>query len=239
MTKSRSRWHKPGWRFLRRLLVWPLILVIGYWAFALLAYRFVLPPATPLMVIRSISHGGWIDYRRQPLSRINPHLVRAVIASEDARFCQHHGIDMGAVGDAIEDYQNKGRMRGASTITMQVSRNVFLWNGGGFVRKALEMPLALLLDATWPKRRIIETYLNIAEWGDGAFGAEAAAHRYFNKPANRLTVAEAARLAAVLPNPIRWSAARPTQYIRTRTAIIERRMRQLGTPQIHCVGRER
>jgi monofunctional biosynthetic peptidoglycan transglycosylase len=141
---------------------------------------------------------------------------------------------MSAVSDAIEDYQNKGRMRGASTITMQVSRNVFLWNGG-VVRKALEIPLALLLDATWPKRRIIETYLNIAEWGDGAFGAEAAARRYFNKPANQLTAAEAARLAVILPNPIRWSAIRPTQYIRTRTTIVERRMRQLGSPQTRCL----
>jgi monofunctional biosynthetic peptidoglycan transglycosylase len=92
MTKARSRWHKPGWRFLRRLLLWPLIAVIGYWAFALLAYRFVLPPATPLMVIRSISHGEWIDYRPQSLPRINPHLARAVIASEDARFCQRRAL---------------------------------------------------------------------------------------------------------------------------------------------------
>jgi monofunctional biosynthetic peptidoglycan transglycosylase len=236
MTRSRSRWHKPGWRFLRRLLLWPLLLVLSYWAATLLVYRWILPPVTPLMLIRSIDQGNWIDYRRQSLPRISPHLVKAVIASEDSRFCQHHGIDLNAVSDAIEDYSTRGRLRGASTITMQVSRNVFLWNGGGIVRKVLEVPLALLLDALWPKQRTIELYLNIAEWGDGTFGAEAAARRYFNKPARQLTPAEAAQLAAILPNPIRWSAARPTRYIQARSKIIHRRMAQLGRAQLDCLA---
>jgi len=120
---------------------------------------------------------------------------------------------------------------------MQVSRNVFMWTGGGFIRKIVEAPLALILDALWPKARIMEIYLNIAEWGPGIFGAEAAAKFYFHKPAASLTPREAARLAAILPNPVRWSASKPTPYIERRTNIIERRMRQLGGNQLACVTR--
>jgi len=230
-----TRWRKPGWRFLRRLLWWPLLAVIVYWLLALIVYRFINPPLTPLMIIRSVHHGALIQHTSVNLDKINPMLARAVIASEDSRFCSHHGIDFDAVGDAIEDYGNRGRLRGASTLTMQVARNIFMWNGGGAARKILEAPLALLLDAVWPKRRIIEVYLNIAEWGDGVFGAEAAAHKHFHKPARELTTKEAARLVAVLPNPIRWSAARPTLYINQRTSVIQNRIGQLGAQQIKCL----
>jgi monofunctional biosynthetic peptidoglycan transglycosylase len=118
---------------------------------------------------------------------------------------------------------------------MQVARNVFLSTGGGVVRKAIEVPLALALDAWWPKRRILEVYFNIAEWGPGLFGAEAAAQHYFRKPAAALSSAEAARLAAVLPNPIRWNAGRPTSYIEYRTGVIQTRMLQLNRTQVACV----
>src|SRR5262249_24290398 len=155
----------------------------------------------------------WIEHDIVSLGKISPYLERAVIVSEDGRFCIHHGIDFDAVQDAIDDYEERGRLRGASTISLQVARNVFLWTGGGAVRKAIEAPLALSLDAAWSKRRILEIYLNIAEWGPNVFGAEAAAQYYFHKPASALTLFEAARLAAILPNPIRWSAARPTPYI--------------------------
>jgi monofunctional biosynthetic peptidoglycan transglycosylase len=233
--KKKSRWQKPGWRLLRRLLLWPLYIVLGYWLFALIVYRFFNPPLTPLMVLRSIENHTLVQHDSVRLGQISPVMVRAVIAAEDSRFCQHHGIDFDAVGDAFADYESRGRLRGASTITMQVARNVFMWNGGGAVRKIIEAPLALLLDAVWPKRRIIEVYLNIAEWGDGVFGAEAAARIHFHKPASSLTAKEAARLAAVLPNPIRWNAARPTPYINQRTSIIQNRIGQLGPTQTGCM----
>lgn len=235
MRRKTSRWQKPGWRWLRRLLLWPLAAVLLYWVFALVVYRFLNPPLTPLMVLRSVEQGSLVQHDSVRLDAINPALMRAVVAAEDSGFCLHHGIDFDAVDKAIADYERRGRVRGASTITMQVARNVFLWNGGGAVRKLLEAPLALLLDAAWPKRRIVEVYLNIAEWGDGLFGAEAAAQTHFRKSARSLNVREAARLAAVLPNPIRWNAAQPTPYIQQRTAIIQTRIGQLNAQQLQCL----
>ena len=222
-------------RILLRLVKTILLVLLVFWLGGLLLFRFVDPPATPLMLIRSIERGGWIDYRPAGLETVAPALARAVIASEDSRFCFHRGIDLGAVQEAWDDYGETGRLRGASTITMQVARNLFLWPGGGFVRKAIEAPLALALDFTWPKRRIIEVYLSIAETGPGLFGAEAAARAHFGKAAARLSETEAARIAAVLPNPVRWSAARPTAYIERRAGIIRGRMGQLGREQIACL----
>lgn len=221
-------------RPLTKLLKLVIIALLVLWLGGLLLFRFVDPPATPLMVIRSIEGGALVRHHSIALSAMSPALVQAVIASEDGRFCFHHGIDMGAVQDALDDYEERGRLRGASTITMQVARNLFLWPGGGFARKALEAPLALAMDATWPKRRIMEVYLNIAEMGDGVFGVGAATQTYFGKPPDKLTVSEAARLAAVLPNPVHWNAARPTPYIERRTAIIRGRMAQLSGAQQAC-----
>ena len=186
------------------------------------------------MAIRSIERGALVRYHPVALSAISPTVVQAVIAAEDGRFCFHHGIDVDAVQDALDDYEQRGRLRGASTITMQVARNLFLWPGGGFVRKAIEAPLALALDALWSKRRIMEVYLNIAEMGDGVFGVNAAARTHFGKTSDKLTVDEAARLAAVLPNPVFWSAARPTAYIEGRTASIRGRLAQLSRAQQAC-----
>jgi monofunctional biosynthetic peptidoglycan transglycosylase len=214
-----------------RLLIRALLLVaagfVAVVVLGLLAYRWIDPPGTPLMLIR-LAEGEGLRYQPRPLGAVAPALARSVIASEDNRFCLHAGVDWGAVGDALDELDNRGRMRGASTITMQVARNLFLWPGGGFVRKAAEVPLALAIDFLWPKRRIIEIYLGIAEWGHGIYGAEAAAEAHFGKPAARLSAHEAALLAAVLPNPRRWDAARPTAYIERRAAIIEARTRQLG-----------
>lgn len=210
--------------------------ILLLWLAGLLLFRFVSPPLTPTMLISVFENRRWIKHDTVSIKKISPHLLRAVIASEDGRFCMHNGIDFDAVQDAVEDYQESGRLRGASTISMQVARNVFLWTGGGAARKAIEAPLALSLDAAWSKRHILEIYLNIAEWGPGVFGAEAAAHYYFRKPASALTANEAARLAAILPNPIRWSAAKPTPYIFNRIATIQTRMGQLGRAQVHCVG---
>lgn len=219
-----------------RLLKICAALLLVFWGGGLLLFRFIDPPATPLMVIRSIERGAWIAYRPVRLGEVAAVLPRAVIASEDGRFCLHRGIDLGAVQEALEDYEETGRLRGASTITMQVARNLFLWPGGGFVRKAIEVPLALALDALWPKRRIMDVYLNIAEMGVGLFGADAAAQAYFDRPASRLTEAQAARLAAILPAPTRWNAARPTAYVERRTGTIMARMAQLGPSQLGCLG---
>jgi monofunctional biosynthetic peptidoglycan transglycosylase len=212
-----------------RLLRWLVTAILVFWLGGLLLYRFVDPPATPLMLIRSIERGAWVSYRPVDDAAIAPVLGRAVVASEDSRFCLHHGIDFVAVQDALEDYDETGRLRGASTITMQVARNLFLWPGGGFLRKALEAPLALLLDALWPKRRILAVYLNVAEMGPGLFGAEAAARAHFDRP----------RLAAILPNPRHWDAGRPSAYVLRRAGIIRARMAQLAREQTACFAGSR
>jgi monofunctional glycosyltransferase len=206
-----------------------------FWLGGLLLFRYVNPPITATMLIGLFEHRVALKQRSVSLNNISPLLQRAVIASEDGRFCAHNGIDFNAVEEAMDDYGESGKLRGASTVSMQVARNVFLWTGGGVARKILEAPLALALDAFWPKRRILEVYFNIAEWGPGIFGAEAAAQRYFHKPAAALSSIEAARLAAVLPNPIRWNAARPTAYIERRTGIIQTRMLQLNRNQLACL----
>ncbi|WP_341703469.1 monofunctional biosynthetic peptidoglycan transglycosylase [Ferrovibrio sp.] len=224
-------------RLLIRLAKAALLAVLGFWLGGLLLYRFVDPPATPLMVIRSLERGALVAYRPVGLEAVAASLPRAVVAAEDGRFCLHHGIDFAAVQDAIEDYGESGRLRGASTITMQVARNLFLWPGGGFLRKAIEAPLALLLDALWPKRRILEVYLNIAEMGDGLFGAEAAAQAHFGHPAARLDRNEASRLAAILPSPRHWDAGRPDSYVLRRASILRARMAQTGREQLACFER--
>lgn len=209
--------------------------IVLFWLAGLLLFRYVDPPLTATMMISAIEHRAWLQHRSVALDMVSPQLQRAVIAAEDGRFCAHDGIDFDALQDAVEDYEEKGKLRGASTISMQVARNVFLWTGGGMLRKVIEAPLALALDAGWPKRRTLEIYLNVAEWGPGIFGAEAAAQHYFHKPAAALSSAEAARLAAVLPNPIRWNAARPTSYIEYRTGVIQTRMLQLNRTQVACL----
>jgi len=187
-----------------------------------LVYRFVPVPLTPLMVLRQLQGWGlekqWVDYEQ-----LSPQLRRAVIASEDARFCGHHGFDWHEIDAAVSDYESGERLRGASTITQQTAKNLFLWPGG-WLRKIVEVYPTVLLELLWPKRRILETYLNIAEWGPGIYGAEAASRDYFGRPARLLTAPEAALMAAVLPNPRRWSPAKPTEYIRSRAATIQARM---------------
>lgn len=210
-------------RLLRRIA----LIAVGLLAALILLYRFVDPPLTPLMLIR-LAQGDGLQHSARPLAAIARDLPRAVVAAEDNRFCRHWGVDWSAVGEALEDFDEKGRMRGASTITMQVARNLFLWPGGGFLRKAVEVPLAFAIDLAWPKQRIIEVYLNIAELGPGTFGVEAAARLHFGKPAARLTRREAALLAAILPSPRHWSAGRPSAYIERRAGIIAGRIDKLG-----------
>ena len=185
-------------------------------------YRFFDPTST-LIVARRIV-GKRVDRTVVPLSRVAPILPRTVIASEDGRFCVHHGIDLAELKEAWEDADDLSDLRGGSTITQQVAKNLFLWPGRSVIRKALEFPLALWIDLVLPKRRIMEIYLNIAEWGpNGEFGIEAGSRRAFNKPASQLTANEAALMAAILPNPKRRSARLPRPAIRHIAGIVQAR----------------
>lgn len=202
----------------------------------LIALYTVAPPVSTLMLGRWIT-GQPVVRMLAPLEAIDPRLVRAVIASEDSGFCRHHGVDWGELKDVIDDAGDGGPRRGASTLTMQVAKNLLLWPGRSYVRKALEIPLAMAIDLVWSKRRILDAYLNIAEWGPaGEFGAEAGAQRAFGKSARTLSAQEAALLAVVLPNPHRRNAARPGPGLRRVAAIVARRAAAL--PEIAaCVGR--
>jgi monofunctional biosynthetic peptidoglycan transglycosylase len=176
------------------------------------------------MVIRGIQGYG-LAKEWTPLDRISGHLVRAVLAGEDAKFCRHHGFDWDAIANAWTRYESgQGRLLGASTISMQTAKNVFLWPGRDWIRKAGEAYFTALIELAWSKRRIIEMYLNVAEWGPGIYGAQAAAQHYFHKPASALTTLEAARLAAVLPDPLDRSPSAPTLAVRRHAASILHQM---------------
>jgi monofunctional biosynthetic peptidoglycan transglycosylase len=210
-------------RFFMRAVAALLLVVV--------ACRFIEPPVTSLMMIRAVETRSPLWERQQvPLRAVSPALLRAVIAAEDERFLAHHGVDWGALERAREynERWNGRRLRGAGTITMQCARTVFLWPGRSYVRKGLEIGLAYVLELAWGKRRILEVYVNSVEWGDRVYGIEAAARRYFGVPAARLDAQQSAFLAAVLPNPRRWSPAAPTPYIQARAAIIEARAARVG-----------
>jgi monofunctional biosynthetic peptidoglycan transglycosylase len=223
-------------RYLLRSIALLLTPVLLYWLLGVAVYRYVLPPVTPLMLIRSVERGHLVWHQGVPLEAIARPLALAVVAAEDSGFCLHRGVDLQAVETAAQEYRDSGRLRGASTITMQVARNLFLWNGGGVFRKALEIPLALALDALWPKRRIVEVYLNIAEWGPGVFGAQAAAQFHFRVNAAQLTPVQAARLAAVLPSPVKWSPSRPSDYVQRRARFIQTQSARLSAAQLGCIA---
>jgi monofunctional biosynthetic peptidoglycan transglycosylase len=188
-----------------------------------LAYRFFPPPVTFLMVER-LAQGEGFDHRWVPIKRISPAMVRAVIASEDSGFCAHHGFDFQAMEKAMEHNEERpGKVRGGSTISQQTAKNVFLWPERSWARKGAEAWFTVLIEAVWGKRRIMEVSLNSVEMGAGVYGVEAASQRYFHKPAAALDAAEAGRLAAILPSPLKWKAARPGPYVRRRTDKIEAR----------------
>lgn len=197
-------------------------LVVTVHVYALILFL-VPPPGTANMAGRALQ-GTTVYHTWVPIERISPHLIRAVIAAEDTKYCDHSGIDLDAIQDALDERERRGRLRGASTLTQQTAKNVFFWNGGGFVRKAGESWMALFIDGFWGKARVMEVYLNVAEWGDGLYGAEAAAYGRFGKPASELTAFEAARLAAVLPSPNKWRVNQAGPYVRQRTATIQARM---------------
>jgi monofunctional biosynthetic peptidoglycan transglycosylase len=167
-------------------------------------------------------------YHWRSWDEISGQAALAVVAAEDQKFPQHRGFDFEQIDRALADRERGRRSRGASTITQQVAKNLFLWPGRSWFRKGLEAGLTVLIELAWPKQRILETYLNIAEFGPGTYGVQAAARRYFRKDAARLTRAESALLAAVLPSPARFNVAAPSRYVRQRQAWIERQMRSLG-----------
>lgn len=198
------------------------------------AYRFV-PPFSTLMVASSLE--GKMQRRWVPLERISPNLVRAVLVAEDGRFCEHHGIDWQAAQKAYRMNEERGRVsHGASTVTMQVAKNLFLWNGRFWIRKIVEAPIALWIDLVWSKQRVIEVYLNIVEWGPGLYGAEAASRHYFGRSAASLSPQQASLLAAALPNPKARDSRSPNSYHQERAATIRARM--AGDPGVSdCIGR--
>jgi monofunctional biosynthetic peptidoglycan transglycosylase len=207
-------------RLLRTL--WILILVFGLIGpiLAVAVYRFVPPPITYLMVERTLEGKGF-SRRWRDVDEISPTLVRAVIAAEDARFCEHHGFDFNAIKKA-QAYNARGRkVRGGSTISQQTAKNVFLWPQRSYLRKGLEAYFTVLIEAGWGKKRIMEVYLNSIEWGSGVYGVDAAARKNFGVGADRLSAAQAARLAAILPSPLKWRAAQPGPYVRKRSGKIK------------------
>jgi monofunctional biosynthetic peptidoglycan transglycosylase len=217
-----------NFRFLR-VVVWVVVAALLLPLPFIAAYRFLPPPWTPLMLIRT-GEGEPLRQHWVALDRISPSLVRAVVASEDEKFCRHQGFDWDALREAWHGYETGRSTRGGSTITMQTAKNLFLWPGRSFVRKGIEAYLTVLIEASWPKQRIMETYLNVIEWGHGIYGAEMAAKVYFNKSATALSNREAALLAAVLPNPRRLSVASPTAYVEGRASTILGRMSLVATP---------
>lgn len=213
--------------FLRLLIRIPFLLMAAVMLLCV-AYN-VVPPISSVMLQSAVRGDGfartWV-----PLRAISPSMQRAVLAGEDTRFCMHHGIDWRAAEKAMNSNMRRGRVaHGASTITMQVAKNLFLWNGRSWLRKTLEAPIALLIDLVMPKRRILEIYLNTAEWGKGVFGIEQASKRAFNKSAHSLTPSEAALLAAALPSPQKRNAVYPTAGQQQLATIIRTRMAATDT----------
>lgn len=198
-------------------------------------YRFVAPPVTPLMIMRVIGQladGKELRMSKHwvPFSEISPNLVKAVITSEDNNFMEHNGVDFAAIEKARKLNERGKKLRGASTISQQTAKNVYLWLGRNYLRKGLELYFTGLIELTWSKERIMEVYLNVIEMGDGIYGAEMASQIYFHKPAKDLTRSEAALIAAVLPNPRKWSPARPTPYIIHKKNWILRYMNKFDKP---------
>jgi monofunctional biosynthetic peptidoglycan transglycosylase len=225
-------------KFLKRawkVFLWFLAIYFGSTFFIVILYRFVDPPVTPLMIIRVAEQaldGQTIRMKKTwaSLDDISPNLALAVVAAEDNRFLEHGGFDFEAIEKAKEyNERKKGKkVRGASTISQQTAKNVFLWPQRSWVRKGLEVYFTALIEVVWSKKRIIEIYLNVIEMGKGIYGAEAASEAYFSKHAANLSRGEAALIAAILPNPRKWNPAKPTPYLRSRQQWIMWNMGNIG-----------
>ncbi len=219
------------WKYLKRIV---LIFFISSISVTIL-YRFIDPPVTLLMIIRVFEQ--WGDGKSAKMTKewkdikdINPSLATAVVASEDQLFLEHWGFDFKSIEKAYENNQKKKRrtVRGASTISQQVAKNVFLWPGRSWIRKGFEVYFTLLIEVLWDKQRILEVYVNVIEMGDGIYGAEAASQKYFKRSAKKLSKSQAALIAAILPNPIKYSAVKPSAYVREREQWILRNMEYIG-----------
>ena len=226
-----------GWRRIARWLflwlpLWFLLLTTAQ----VLLLRWIPPVTSAFMVSRRVDallQRDWdfqLRYTWRNNKSISRNLPIALVAAEDQTFPDHHGFDFKAIDKAMKNNQRGRKVRGASTISQQVAKNLFLWKGRSYVRKGLEAWYTVLIEVLWPKQRILEVYANIAEFGDGVYGAEAAARTYFGKPAAKLTPSESARMAAVLPSPRRYSVAKPGPYVQRRARWIERQVRHLGGP---------
>lgn len=215
------------------IVKWAAICFFGSTLLAVILFSFINPPVTPLMIKRAVTknnkgefpgiHKEWVSY-----NEIAPHMVHAVVAAEDNRFAEHWGIDVEAVQKAVDYNKNHRRKRGASTISQQVAKNVFLWPARTYIRKGFELYFTVMIETVWSKKRIMVVYLNVMETGDGLYGVEAAAQKYFHKPASKLTKGEAALIAACLPNPRNRNPAKPTSYLLRRQARILSLMRKIG-----------
>lgn len=184
----------------------------------------VVPPFVTILMVKRVAQGEGLDYRWRALNDISPRLVEGVIAAEDSRFCSHMGFDIEAIEKALDANARGGKVRGGSTISQQTAKNVFLWPSRDWIRKGLEAGYTVMIEAVWGKRRIMEVYLNVAEWAPGVYGAEAAARHWYGKSARDLSNREAARLAAILPSPRRYKAASPGPYVRRRAGRIQAAM---------------
>ena len=203
---------------------------VGAVLFLLLVFRFVDPPASSVMLQHRLSSQR-VEQTWVSLDRISPHLQRAVVASEDAKFCKHFGLDLGELAFVIRQAHRNGSLdvRGASTITMQVSRNLFLWQGKSLLRKGMEIAIAPMMEFVWPKSRILEVYLNIAEWGPGVYGAEAAANTHFKRTARQLNRSQAALMAASLPNPRLRRPSAPNSSLKRKSRRLIKRSAALSS----------
>ena len=225
--------RKPAGGAIRRLSGWILRLVLAFVGASLLlvlAFRFVAPPIT-LTMLGDLVGGRHLSKRWMPLSAMDPDMARAAIAAEDGNFCRHHGFDFTAIQKALAGNEAGRRYRGGSTISQQTAKNVFLWQGRSWLRKGLEAWFTSLIELVWGKRRIMEVYLNVAETGQGTYGANAGALRYFRHDASRLSPTEAARIAAILPLPAKREAVAPHGFVRRYGDNIARRM-----PRMRAAG---
>jgi monofunctional biosynthetic peptidoglycan transglycosylase len=235
VSREPSSTRRRGVRFwLRRLVVVAVVIALIPAGLTLLYIPSFVHPISTLMLADLVAMRGY-DRRWVPLDDVAPVLVHSVIMSEDGQFCRHRGIDLGELKGVVEDMMAGEATRGASTITMQTVKNLFLWNGRTIVRKAIELPLAVYFDFVVPKRRILEIYLNIAEWGPGIYGIEAAAQYHFGVPASKLTKHQAALLAVTLPNPITRNPAKPSRGLQRLANLIQRRAAQAGG-YVDCTG---
>jgi monofunctional biosynthetic peptidoglycan transglycosylase len=229
------RWRRRIRRLITLVMLSVLLLMLAS-AGAVLAWRWMDPATTSFILQRKVSElmaGGSardVEQRWVAWDAISPYAGIAVIASEDQRFAEHWGFDLDSIQDAIEEREGGGRSRGASTISQQVAKNLFLWPGRSWLRKGLEAYFTVLIELLWSKQRILEVYLNVAQFGDRIFGVDAASRRFFGKRASALSAREAALLAAVLPNPMRMRADDPSPYVRERARWIQRQMQSLGGP---------